>query len=244
MIPKRPAADLIRGGSRSFLENRARPKRATPLHLGRAGHQERHVNSIVVENVADHRLDIRRGAATSLAGSLPSEATTFASGPIVFSCAARKCCEAKRRYHRGLALEHQVGHEFRPAARERCWDRPTWPAMAPFRSRRRRRHVARDERQTCRPAKSSGGQVENAIRPPMLEHAEHLLQRHGRTRREDVPELAEHDVERRVRIRQRLGVAFDELDIDAGECRHCRARAQAAPATNRGRTPWRHGGRR
>ena len=46
-----------------------------------------------------------------------------------------------------------------------------------------------------RPVKYSGGQVENAIAPAGLEHPKHFFQGDCRARREDVAELAEHDVE-------------------------------------------------
>ena len=68
-----------------------------------------------------------------------------------------------------------------------------------------------------RPVKCSGGQVEKAMRPPVLSTRSISRTDKGRTRREDVAELAEYDIERGVRIGQRLGVAFGEVDIDGGD---------------------------
>ncbi len=47
-----------------------------------------------------------------------------------------------------------------------------------------------------------------------LQDPQHLSQHDIRTRREDVAELTEHNIERGVRIRQRFRVPFDEIDVD------------------------------
>ena len=54
------------------------------------------------------------------------------------------------------------------------------------------------------------------MRPPAFSTPEHFLHHNSRPRRENMPELAEHDIKRTIRIRQRLGVALDEIDFDAG----------------------------
>jgi hypothetical protein len=48
----------------------------------------------------------------------------------------------------------------------------------------------------------------------LLEDPKHLPRNDGGARREYVPELAEHDVERAVGIGERFGVALDKVDID------------------------------
>ena len=50
-----------------------------------------------------------------------------------------------------------------------------------------------------------------------LEDAQHFSQDDLRARREHMPELAQHDVEGSVRIRQRFGVAVGKVDADACE---------------------------
>ena len=50
-----------------------------------------------------------------------------------------------------------------------------------------------------------------------LEHPQHFAQGDLRTRREDVAELAEHDVEGCIRISERFSVAFGKVDGHARE---------------------------
>jgi len=56
-----------------------------------------------------------------------------------------------------------------------------------------------------------------------------------------VAELAENDIERCIRVGERLGVALDELDRDAGDLRilalQARASGQAPPPWRRGAQP-------
>src|SRR6202020_2961919 len=75
-------------------------------------------------------------------------------------------------------------------------------------------HVARDQGEHAagemlgRPGRKS----DTAAR---FEYAQHFTNRNAGAWREDMAELAKNNVERGVRVGQRLGVAFDKLHVDA-----------------------------
>jgi len=122
---------------------------------------------------------------------------------------------AERRNQHRRAIKQKVPHRRAEPLPDNVW-------IAPLRrrgdSRRRRRHVARGEREHPSNEKLRGPRRERN-RSTWLQHAQHFSQRNLRPGCKNMAELAQDNVKRRITKWQLLDVSLMPINIDSRDAR-------------------------
>ena len=195
-------------------------------------------DGVVFVNLAGHSLELgaQRGELCRLVLQRGDKLGQRADGLFL---RRSKMLKAQRRRHHGIAGELQVGHRRAEPLADDVRVAPSDGGGAGCSAPAGGGGMFRATKANMRPMKVLGWPGRKRDPSAALEHSQHLLVDHCGTRREHVAELAEHDVERSVRIRQGLSIAFNELDSTPADAGILARALEQGRRSDRGRRPWR-----